>query len=140
MLDTINLDSTVPVYIQIENAVQFDIASGRLKAGDQLPSLAELGDRLGININTVAKAYRDLEVMGLVFSRRGRGVFINQGAAAKCRRDCYQRSAQRIHEVVAEAKAAGMTLTEVRRAISASYASEVGPYGPVPKIVGRSAR
>ena len=65
MLTNIDIHSSVAVYVQIENQVQFAIASGKLKAGDQLPSVRELSERLEVNPNTVAKAYRDLEVMGL---------------------------------------------------------------------------
>src|SRR5689334_5145904 len=74
MLASIDIHSTVAVYIQIENHIQFAIASGKLKAGDQLPSVRELSERLNVNPNTVAKAYRDLEVMGLLYTRRGMGV------------------------------------------------------------------
>lgn len=54
MLENINIDSSVAVYVQIENHVQFAIASGKLKAGDQLPSVRELSERLDVNPNTVS--------------------------------------------------------------------------------------
>ena len=79
MITSIDIMSRVAVYVQIEKHVQFDIASGRLKSGDQLPSVRDLSERLGINPNTVAKAYRDLEVMELLFTRRGMGVFVRNG-------------------------------------------------------------
>ena len=63
MFTNIDIHSSMAVYVQIENEVMFGIASGKLKAGDQLPSLYELAKRLGLNFNTVAKAYRDLEVI-----------------------------------------------------------------------------
>ncbi len=74
MMENINIYSDVAVYEQIENHVQFAIASGRLKSGDQLPTVRALSEKLDINPNTVAKAYRDLEVMGLLYARRGMGV------------------------------------------------------------------
>ncbi len=88
MLNKIDIDSVVAVYAQIENQVRYAIASGEMKPGDQLPSVRELSERLDINPNTVAKSYRDLEVMGLVTTRRGMGVYIAQGVAGKCRREC----------------------------------------------------
>ena len=113
MLSTIDISSSVAVYVQIENHVQFAISSGYLQPGDQLPSVRELSERLDVNPNTVAKAYRDLEVMGLLFTRRGMGVFVNKGVEAKCREECRRRIIKRMHEVVAEAKAAGMTSKEI---------------------------
>jgi len=132
VLESINIASSVAVYLQIENLVQFGIASGRLKAGDQLPSVRELSDRLNLNPNTVAKSYRDLEVMGLVYTRRGMGVYINNGIEAKCRENCLRKIIERLHEVVAEAKAAGITAKETKAALEKGYASSAGPYASTP--------
>ena len=132
MFENINIDSSVAVYVQIENHVQFAIASGRMKPGDQLPSVRELSEGLHVNPNTVAKAYRDLEVMGLVYTRRGMGVYINKGVEAKCRQQCHERIVGRMHEVVAEAKAAGLTSNEIKEITKMSYATDVDPYGPTP--------
>ena len=60
LLSSIDIHSSVAVYVQIENHIQFAIASGKLKHSDQLPSVRELSERLEVNPNTVAKAYRDL--------------------------------------------------------------------------------
>ena len=60
MLSNVDIYSSVAVYVQIENQVQFAIASGKLKPGDRLPSVRELSERIDVNPNTVAKAYRDL--------------------------------------------------------------------------------
>ena len=109
MLSSIDIHSSVAVYVQIENHIQFAIASGKLKPGDQLPSVRELSERLGVNPNTVAKAYRDLEVMGLLYTRRGMGVFINKGIEAKCREECRRRIITRPHAAVSEPRASGLT-------------------------------
>ena len=135
MLESINIHSSVAVYVQIENEVQFAIASRRLKGGDQLPPILELGERLQVNPNTVAKAYRDLEVMGYVYTRRGMGVFIEKGVEGKCREECRRRTITRMHEVAAEAKAAGMDPKEIKAIAGKSYDSEVGPYGSTPQAL-----
>lgn len=135
MLASIDIHSSVAVYIQIENHIQFAIASGRLKAGDQLPSVRELSERLGVNPNTVAKAYRDLEVIGLLFTRRGMGVFINKGIEAKCREECRRRIIMRLHEVVAESKASGMSKKEITEVLDKSLAAEASPYGEIPSTI-----
>ena len=135
MIPSIDIHSSVAVYVQIENHVQFAISAGRLKPGDQLPSVRELSERLGVNPNTVAKAYRDLEVMGLLYTRRGMGVFINKGIEAKCREDCRKRIIGRMHEVVAEAKSAGMTRKDVTEVVEASLSVDTSPYAATPAVV-----
>jgi len=133
MLSSVDIHSSVAVYVQIENHVQFAIASGQLKPGNRLPSVRELSERLDVNPNTVAKAYRDLEVMGLLYTRRGMGVFVNKGIEAKCREDCRKRIAGRLHEVVGEAKAAGMNRKEIVDMVEASFAiNNATLYGPTP--------
>jgi len=140
MLSSIDIHSSVAVYVQIENHVQFAIASARLKPGDQLPSVRELSERLEVNPNTVAKAYRDLEVMGLLYTRRGMGVFVNKGVEGKCREDCRKRLIGRMHEVVAEAKASGLTKAEVIEIVEKSLQVEGSPYGPTPPALMQLAR
>lgn len=133
MLSSIDIHSNVAVYTQIENHIQFAISSGALKSGDQLPSVRELSERLGVNPNTVAKSYRDLEVMGLLYTRRGMGVFVNLGIEKKCREGCRRRIVGRLHEVVAEAKASGMTKGDLREILDKSMSMDGSPYGDTPK-------
>ncbi len=133
MLENINIDSSVPVYIQIENHVQFAIASGRLKPGDQLPPVIGASQKLGVNQNTVAKAYRDLEVMGLLYTRRGMGCYVAKGAESKCREDCRRQVISRLHEVIAEANAAGMSSSAIMEIAKICCSSDVAPYGETPK-------
>lgn len=135
MLDKVNIHSSISVYEQIENHVKFAIASGKLEGGDQLPSIKELGDRLGINFNTVAKAYRDLEVMGLIYTRRGMGCFVQKGVRDKCRQDCFERVIRRVHEVVQEAKASGMPKKFLSDVVGKSYSSDGDLYTDPPKDV-----
>jgi len=135
MLESINIFSSVAVYVQVENHVQFGIASGQLKGGDKLPSVRELSERLAVNPNTVAKAYRDLEVMGYLYTRRGMGVFIEKGIEAKCREKCRLNIIGRLHEVIAEAKAAGMSASEIKDIVQKCLALDAGPYGETPPEV-----
>jgi GntR family transcriptional regulator len=132
MLSNINIRSSIAVYVQIENQVRFAIASGRLKAGDQLPSVRELSERLEVNPNTVAKAYRDLEVMGLLYTRRGMGVYINKGVDAKCREEVRKQIVGRLHEVASEAKAAGFSAADVKSVVEASLKEDGSLYGDTP--------
>jgi GntR family transcriptional regulator len=75
--------SGIPVYKQIVHHVQAAIANGQLKAGDQLPSIRALQQKLGVNPNTVAKAYREMQHLGLLTAEQGSGCFVSVDAAAK---------------------------------------------------------
>ena len=132
--------SNVAVYMQIENLVQFAIASGELKAGGQLPVAGKLARGLKVNVNTVGKAYRDLEVMGLVYARRGMGVYVAKGARKICRDRCYSTIVSRIHEVTGEAKAVGMSKALIGEVVRKSMAEGGGPYGDVPAGVLKLAK
>ena len=88
----------------------------------------------------MAKAYRDLEVMGLLYTRRGMGVFVNKGIDARCREDCRKRIITRLHEVVAEAKAAGMTQKEVVAIVEKSLALDSDPYAATPAVLTALAK
>ncbi len=131
----IDIHSEVAVYVQIENLVQFAIASGELKAGNRLPSVRELSERLEVNPNTVAKSYRDLEVMGYLYTRRGMGVFVEKGIEARCRSQVRKKLIGRVHEVVQEAKAAGLGSGEVNAIVKKCLSIDSTPYGQTPAAV-----
>lgn len=73
--------SNAPIYAQIVDQIKNLVASGRLKPGDELPTIRALAQRLLINPNTVARAYRELEVEGLVSSRVGQGTTVASGVS-----------------------------------------------------------
>lgn len=135
MLERINVHSDVAVFAQIENEVRFAIASGELKAGDKLPTVRAVAETLSINPNTVAKAYRDLEIMGLVYTRRGMGIFIKEGVEGKCQDECYREIVCKMHEVVAEAKAAGFKESDVKALTKKCYGSNTSPYDVPPREI-----
>ncbi len=135
MLEKINIRSSVPVYVQIENEVRFAIAAGKLKPEEKLPSVRELSERLDINPNTIAKSFRDLEMVGYLYTLRGRGIFVDPKAREKCKRDCRRAVAKRLHEVIAEARAAGMPRTEIGEIVKACQGVDSSPYGELPKEI-----
>ncbi len=71
----LNYDRRVPIYRQIYEAVLGALASEELQPSEQLPTIHHLAGELGVNPNTVARAYRDLERDGHIVSKRGRGSF-----------------------------------------------------------------
>ena len=72
----IELHSGIPAYKQIANRLTAAMADGTLKNGDRLPTIRELNEHLDVNPNTVAKAYRELALKGLIDGQRGFGSFV----------------------------------------------------------------
>jgi len=68
----------LPIYIQIVNQVQAQIAGGILKPGDQLPTVRALAEELRVNFNTVARAYRILDEARIISTQQGRGTYITE--------------------------------------------------------------
>ena len=75
----INIDpsSGLPIYIQIAQQIKTAVAMGRLQAEDPLPSVRQLAVDLAVNPNTVARAYLDLEIEGVIYKRQGAGTFVS---------------------------------------------------------------
>src|SRR3954467_10257478 len=80
-----------PIYAQLDRALRAAIASGRLVAGDQLPTVRQLAVDLRVNANTVARVYADLERAGILEPRRGVGSFIRATPAEARPPDEHQR-------------------------------------------------
>ena len=80
---TLEFHSGIPVYMQIMHHVQAAVAAGRLKAGDQLPTIRAVREKLEVNPNTVAKAYRELQHLGLITAEHGSGYYVAQAAQAR---------------------------------------------------------
>lgn len=74
---SIDFSSGVHVYKQIINNIYEAIGNGDLKEGDKLPTIKELSGQLQVNPNTIAKSYRELELKGVIASKRGNGSFIS---------------------------------------------------------------
>jgi GntR family transcriptional regulator len=109
----LDLHTGVPLYRQIMDQVRGALASGALTAGDQLPTVRQLAVDLAINPNTVIRAYRELELGGLLESHQGTGTFIS---AQKIKRGDAQRERQLdqiVADCVARAGAAGFTVEDL---------------------------
>ena len=104
----------VPVYLQIVNQVKYLVASGVLAAGAELPPIRALAEQLLINPNTVARAYRELEVAGVVIKRGTVGTFVSDAPSPLARRERLRILRQRIDALLAEAKSMGVGLVEVK--------------------------
>ena len=124
----VNPDNPIAVYVQIENQVQFAIASGRVKPGDTLPSVREISHSLNVNPNTVTKAYRDLELLRLVNTRRGVGVTVTEKAPQLCRNTTRNMVLDHLTDAVAECLASGFAPSEVREFVTRAVEDGVKPY------------
>jgi GntR family transcriptional regulator len=114
----LDLHSGVPVYRQIMDQVRGGIASGSLSVGDQLPTVRQLAVDLSVNPNTVVRAYRELELGGLLETHQGTGTFIR---AQKLRGGEEERSrqlAQIVGDSVARAGAAGFSIEDLIEQLS----------------------
>jgi len=109
-----------PLYAQLERGLRAAIAAGRLKAGDQLPTVRQLAVDLRVNANTVARVYMELERSGVIETRRGVGSFVRATPTrAHPPRERERRLQAFVTRVLADADAAGFGLDEVVEALSA---------------------
>jgi GntR family transcriptional regulator len=82
MILQINFKSGMPIYLQVVDQVKAAAASGALRPGEALPSIRPLAEELRINRNTIAKAYSELESLGVIETLPGRGCFLKQNHSA----------------------------------------------------------
>src|SRR5438094_4853027 len=94
----------VPIYLQIVNQVKYLVASGRLEPGEELPPIRTLAEQLLINPNTVARAYRELELAGVVTKRRTAGTYVSDTTSPLARRQRLKIVTERVDALLAEAR------------------------------------
>ncbi len=103
----------VPIYEQIISQVKHLVASGRLAPGEELPAIRVLAERLTVNPNTVARAYRELELAGVVTKRRTAGTYVSADAAPLARRERLKLLTARVDALLAEARQLGVRTEDV---------------------------
>lgn len=113
---TIDLASTIPLVEQVAQGIRSAIARGEVRPGDELPSVRQLAADLGINLNTVARAYRSLEADGLVRSARGRGTRVTADVEERTAKAA-QRTTGALRRAITDAKLAGLGRRAVEREI-----------------------
>ena len=109
----VSATDAVPIYLQIVNQVKYLVAAGRLSAGEELPPIRTLADRLMINPNTVARAYRELEVAGVVVKRGTTGTFVSASGSPLARKERVRILTERIDALLAEARQLGFSTDEL---------------------------
>ena len=113
----INIDVAdgVPIYRQIVNQIKYLVASGLLRAGEELPPIRTLALQLKVTPNTIVKAYDELERSGLVHKRRGAGTYVSEGRQQMARRERQRIIEQRIDALLAEAHQLSFSVDELLR-------------------------
>ena len=105
--------SGVPAYRQLIDQVLTAIASGTLTAGAQLPTVRQMAVDLAINPNTVMRAYRELEIRGILNTQQGSGTYITEQKVKEGEAQRRRRLSQMVGELVARAGAEGFSLDEL---------------------------
>jgi len=125
----INPADATPLYAQLTRTIQFAIATGKLRIGEQLPTVRQMAVDLKINANTVAKAYAELERTGIVETRRGVGTFVcARHFEAKQQRRREPELRDFAERVIAEAGAMGFSLDDLVDQLQSRRKKELRKY------------
>lgn len=123
---SIDLNSQTPVYIQLIDQVKTGVQLRKLKPGDQMPSIRQLATDLGINHNTVAKAFRLLERDSVIETRGYRGSYVHAHARKNSRTDLNDWMHMQLGNTISELREAGLTDSEIRNAFSDLMSKRTG--------------
>jgi GntR family transcriptional regulator len=113
MLFHVNTSSGVPIYVQIETQVKNAIAAGALKRNQALPSVRRLASDLGINPNTVARAYQELEQDGVIASVPGGGTYVAESVPRFLKSEKLRRLQPYAKQIAVEGVQLGLTDQEI---------------------------
>ncbi|MEQ9408467.1 MAG: GntR family transcriptional regulator [Fuerstiella sp.] len=117
MICHIDPDNGLPIYEQIIRHVKFAVANGSLIIGEHVPSVRELAVQTAVNVNTVARAYRELQQQGVLNSIRGTGLAVAPAAAEICQQDRLTMIRQRLRSVLKEAVQHQISADEIRKLV-----------------------
>ena len=129
----LDMHSGVPLYRQLIDQVQAALAAGLLVPGDQLPTVRQVAVDLEINPNTVMRAYREMEIRGILDTQQGTGTFVAQKTIDRDALEHARGLEQLVEEFAARAGAGGFKLEELMTALSDRMAEAKQPRAPKPK-------
>ncbi|MDA1231749.1 MAG: GntR family transcriptional regulator [Planctomycetota bacterium] len=121
MICQIDTNNGIPIYEQICRQVKFAVANGSLIVGDHVPSVREMAIRAAVNVNTVARAYRELQVEGVLVSIRGTGLAVAADAPAKCRRKRLEMVRERLRYLLREAMQNEVSSDEIHSLVNSEW-------------------
>ncbi len=121
MLLSLDLESDMPIYLQLKNKIIEGIAVSDLKAGERLPSVRQLAGDLGINLHTVNKTYNILKQEGYILVHRQKGVMVNPAGAPKATQPYIQHLNKELRPMIVEAFCRGIKEDEFHKICSDLY-------------------
>lgn len=110
---SLDLRSGVPVYRQLIDQVMAALATGSLRAGDRLPTVRQVAVELAINPNTVVRAYKELEIRGVLTTQQGTGTFISDAQVQPDEVERQRRLSQIVGDFVARAGSEGFSIKDL---------------------------
>jgi len=110
-----NASSGIPIYLQLMDQVKHAIETGALRPGEQLPGIRKVAEDLVINVNTVAKAYRELEHDGVIELRQGFGAFAAKGGVESADQRRIRRAGPAMRAAVDRLAQLGLDEQQMRR-------------------------
>jgi GntR family transcriptional regulator len=113
----ISTSDGVPIYVQVANQIKYLVAAGRLKAGEELPPIRTLAEKLIVNPNTIARAYRELELAGIVEKRRTAGTYVSDQGSPLAKKERAKILTDRIDQLLAEASAMDVDVQDVLKMV-----------------------
>lgn len=116
----IDIESDIPIFTQLVDQIKQGVARKNLKPGMPLPSIRKLANELGINPNTVSKAYKLLERDSVIIGKGYRGTFIHEQAQEHCETDLNATALAVIANSVKHLRDLGLTDSEIRNAFATS--------------------
>ena len=112
--------SHVPIYLQIAEAIRAAVAAGVYRPGEVLPSLRAMATEIHVNPNTVQRAYDELERAGLVYSQRGKGLFVAEQGAAFAQSLAGDSVRRAMDEAIRAGRVSGMDAAQIREIFHAA--------------------
>lgn len=113
-----------PLYEQLAQQIRWQIAMGFLAPDEPLPSVRQLSSELGINPNTIQKAYRQMEQEGLIYARTGKGNFVTPAVDEQRRKQQAEQMAL-LEKEIGKAKEMGITGAQLRELVDRSFGEPV---------------
>jgi GntR family transcriptional regulator len=117
----IDVDNGIPLYVQLGEQIRLLIRNGTLKTGDLMPTTRGLAVQLGINVNTVARVYRELQSSGHLCLKRGVGTFVSEGVDRPMEKKQYELLEKKVAQIIQISKDAGISPTELAQFITTKW-------------------
>jgi GntR family transcriptional regulator len=114
---TIETSGFIPIYEQIKKGIKSEISLGVRKANEALPSIRDLAAELVINPNTVARAYRELELEGFITTRKGKASFVSENSSTLIQKERVRLIEDVFDRAIAEARKFGLDAAGIRRIV-----------------------